>query len=190
MIHENEETHRIAITSQRSAKNQLMAESATTPLTTEQVLRFKGLDYYPIEYKQRFEGIFSTVGAGKTMTLNTTDGKSQVLTIAGSVSFEYSGKLFTLTVLRNNNLPEFANPTQKYFIPFTDLTNGSETNETGRYLPVDDPGTGNTMVVDFNRAMNPFNGYNTRLVSLLPPAINQLQMSFQSGERKFEDRLR
>lgn len=190
MTQENEEAHRLDIASQRSTKNQLMADSATTPLTAEQAQRFKELDYYPIDYKFRLEGNYSSVGAGKQITLNTTNGKTQVLTIAGTVSFDYSGKTFTLKVLRNNNLPEFANTNQKFFIPFTDLTNGSETNNAGRYLPVDDPGTGNLMVVDFNRAMNPFNGYNTRLVSLLAPAENLLQTSFQSGERKFEDRLR
>jgi len=190
MALENEETHRLAINHLRAAKNQLMVDSAATPLNSDQLQRFKGLDYFPVEYKNRLEGRFSTEGAGKEVTLKTTDGKTQVLITAGTVTFQFDGKTFTLTVFRNNNLPEFVSTNQKLFIPFTDLTNGKETNDQGRYLPVDDPGTGTQMVVDLNLAMNPYNGYNGRFPAVLAPPVNNLPVNLQTGERKFEDRLR
>lgn len=190
MAQETEEAHRIAISNLRNVKNQKMVDSVTTPLTAEQLQRFKGLSYFPIDYKFRIEGRFSATGAGKDVTLKTTNGLSKVLKTAGTVTFEFGGKSFTFTVFTNNNLPEFTTTGQKLFIPFTDATNGVETFENGRFLPVDDPGTGILMIVDFNKAMNPFNGYNSQKDSIMAPPVNQMSASFQSGERKFEDRFR
>lgn len=187
---ENVEEHRIAITNLRNAKLQLMTDSINTPLTPQQLSGFKQLYYYPIDYKFRIEGRFSATGAGKDVTLKTTNGLSKVLKTAGTVTFEFGGKAFTLTVFINNNLPEFATTSQKLFIPFTDATNGNETFENGRFLPVDDPKTDTLMIVDFNKAMNPNNGYNSQHDSIIAPLVNQMLASFQSGERKFEERFK
>ena len=52
-----------------------------------------------------------------------------------------------------------ASDLNRLFVPFTDLTSGSETYPAGRYLDLDLTRTG-IYVIDFNRAYNPYCYYN------------------------------
>ena len=48
------------------------------------------------------------------------------------------------------------------FIPFTDLTNGDETYEVGRYIEFRIPESAN-VIVDFNQCYNPYCSYSPEL---------------------------
>ena len=70
----------------------------------------------------------------------------------------------------------------RLFVPFRDLTNGTETYPAGRYLDLDPTPTG-LYDLDFNKAYNPYCAYNQRYDCPYPPAANRLKMPIRAGEK-------
>jgi uncharacterized protein (DUF1684 family) len=74
------------------------------------------------------------------------------------------------------------------FVPFRDLTSGSETYGGGRYLLDTVKGSdlgaeGDRLVLDFNFAYNPSCSYDPRWVCPLSPPANRLPVAIRAGER-------
>ena len=72
----------------------------------------------------------------------------------------------------------------RLFVPFTDLTSGSETYPAGRYLDLDRTRTG-IYLIDFNRAYNPYCYYNPTYDCPYPPS-GQPPAGADSRRRKSE----
>jgi len=72
--------------------------------------------------------------------------------------------------------------TNHLFVPFGDLTNGTETYPGGRYLELDRTPTG-IYDLDFNRAYHPFCYYNPKYDCPYPPRENRLPTPIRAGER-------
>ncbi len=185
---QTKETHMKNIETDRTNKDQQMLNVETSPFSQDQLNKFNGLSYYPINYDYLIDGKFVAAEISKEVNLMTSTGSKIRLIESGVVTFKLDGKSVSLTVYQNNNLPEFGDNKQQLFIPFTDLTSGKETNGGGRYLAVDLPNQGNTMVLDFNKAMNPFSAYNNSNPGVISPEANNLINTMATGERKYEDR--
>jgi uncharacterized protein (DUF1684 family) len=71
------------------------------------------------------------------------------------------------------------------FLPFADLTNGEETYGGGRYLDLTIP-TGNTILLDFNKAYNPYCAYNPKYSCPLVPKQNRLDIPIIAGVKAFK----
>jgi uncharacterized protein len=72
------------------------------------------------------------------------------------------------------------------FLPFTDLTTGAESYETGRYI---DLKTGDIvdgkLTIDFNRCYNPYCAYRAGYSCPIPPKENALPVAIPAGEMKY-----
>lgn len=91
----------------------------------------------------------------------------------GDLYFSINGKDFKLNVFQNQELisdPEYYN---YLFLPFTDLTNGETTYSGGRYLDLRIP-EGDSILLDFNKAYNPFCAYSCDYSCPIVPAENDL----------------
>lgn len=172
----------------RIAKDKQMSNPENSILNAEQVENFTGLSYFPVNSDYLIQGEFIADDSQQETSLNTTSGNKINLIQVGTVNFEYEGKPFSLAVYQNNSLPEFGENHRQLFIPFSDLTTGKETNVGGRYLPVETPGEDKIIMLDFNKAMNPYSAYNDNHPGIIPPVRNTLNIQIMAGERKFEDR--
>jgi uncharacterized protein (DUF1684 family) len=73
------------------------------------------------------------------------------------------------------------------FIPFTDLTNGEETYEVGRYIEFSIPES-DSVVLDFNQCYNPYCSYGAGKYSCpIPPEANHLPVAIPAGEKKYKE---
>ncbi|MCK5678470.1 MAG: DUF1684 domain-containing protein, partial [Flavobacteriaceae bacterium] len=72
------------------------------------------------------------------------------------------------------------------FLPFTDKTNGESTYGGGRYLDLKIP-DGDTTVIDFNKAYNPYCAYNHKYSCPIPPKANQLDVEINAGVKAYEE---
>lgn len=110
----------------------------------------------------------------------TTTGERKVYEKYSEVHFEPAGKLLVLNVYQSHTLRE----TEKYrgylFLLFTDKTNGSETYGGGRFLGLRIP-KGDTIVIDFNKAYNPYCANNTGYFCPIPPKENKLNVAVRAG---------
>ena len=73
------------------------------------------------------------------------------------------------------------------FIPFTDATSGEETYESGRYIDLEIKDIkGDRVLLDFNRAYNPYCAYVTGKFNCpIPPIENRLKIAIPAGEKSF-----
>ncbi|RYF66788.1 MAG: DUF1684 domain-containing protein [Cytophagaceae bacterium] len=105
-----------------------------------------------------------------------------------TLSFTINGKPCQLTVYRSLSLAN--NPLYRdyLFLPFTDATSGKETYGGGRYL---DLRTGQIqngkLVLDFNKAYNPYCAYKSGYACPIPPAANRLAVAIKAGELTYGD---
>jgi uncharacterized protein (DUF1684 family) len=72
------------------------------------------------------------------------------------------------------------------FIPFTDATSGTHTYEGGRYIDISIPEiTDNKIIIDFNKAYNPYCCYTPGYSCPIPPKENALTIAINAGEMKY-----
>ena len=103
----------------------------------------------------------------------------------GEVHFTLNGQEIKLPVYQSHSLREDEEWKNYLFLPFKDATNGKITYGGGRYLELWYTG-GDTIVVDFNRAYNPYCAYNYNYSCPIVPKANWLDIPIEAGERKFK----
>lgn len=104
----------------------------------------------------------------------------------GQINFTLNGKELKLTIFRSLDL--MSNPTYKdyLFLPFTDLTSGEESYGGGRYIDLEIHDIkNNKVIIDFNKAYNPYCNYSDEYNCPIPPRENDLAVSIKAGEKAF-----
>jgi len=172
----------------RILKDQKMGNLSTSPLSSEKIQSFTGLKYFEIDLKYRSKGFIRLSKPETFVELTMSNGAKLKFQEYGTVTFNIQGKDFTLTIFKNQNLPEFSENPDQLFIPFKDATSSGETNVNGRYLQLNISSNETEVIIDFNKAINPYRAYNEAFVSVNPPLSQLLEISMISGERKYEDR--
>ena len=71
------------------------------------------------------------------------------------------------------------------FLPFLDLTNGKTTYSGGRYIDLRIP-EGDTIIIDFNKAFNPYCAYSHHYSCPVVPSENYLDFEVRAGVKKFK----
>jgi hypothetical protein len=142
-------------------------------------LEFTGLSYFPPNPDYKLSTSLAKLTTAETITLATSDGLEKKYKKFGYAEFEFEGKKNRLLLLEME--PPFQD---KLFIPFADETSGIETYGAGRYLEVDKP-TGESVILDFNLAYNPYCAYSSDFSCPFPPVENLLFISVRAGEKKY-----
>jgi uncharacterized protein (DUF1684 family) len=107
----------------------------------------------------------------------TSTGTIRRMQLVGTLNFRLDGQPMSLGALA-----PAGEPIQSLFVPFTDLTSGTETYKAGRYLDLHPTSTG-VYIIDFNRAYNPTCAYNESYECPYPPASNRLKVAIRAGEK-------
>ncbi|MFQ6033023.1 MAG: DUF1684 domain-containing protein [Candidatus Zixiibacteriota bacterium] len=168
------------IKEQRAEKDRFFKESPRSPLRTQDIIDFKKLNYYPIDLRYVFMGEIERNSKTPTeyIKLPTNKGNFRKYVKHGKFQFSVDGREFVLTIYRylaRSNL----------FLPFKDKTNGLETYENGRYLEVDRIGS-DRVIIDFNKASNPYCAYNPKYTCPYANEENTLDIAVRCGEKRFE----
>lgn len=102
----------------------------------------------------------------------------------GKASFTHKGDELSLVVFRELKDDLDTSKKMELFIPFFDETNGQETYVNGRYLhPVFNDET--QLILDFNKATNPYCAYNDGWNCTMPPPENALPIPVEAGEKTY-----
>src|SRR5258708_11716126 len=102
--------------------------------------------------------------------------------IFGILTFSIEGKEFSLPVYQSQSLMQKKEYKDYLFLPFTDLTNGNETYDGGRYIDLRIP-AGDQIVIDFNKAYNPYCAYSHGYSCPIVPSKNHLETEILAGVR-------
>ncbi|GAA4768999.1 MULTISPECIES: DUF1684 domain-containing protein [Flavobacterium] len=166
--------------------NKEFADSTSSPLMEADLKTFKALDFYPIDEKYIVEAKFVKAKREKVFEMKTTTTRLPKYKKYGELHFTLDGKTFKLNVYQNIDLSKKPGYKDYLFLPFTDLTCGKESYIGGRYLDARIPKS-DVMIIDFNKAYNPYCAYNYKYSCPLVPLDNDLDIEIKAGVKKFHD---
>ena len=136
------------------------------------------LSYFPVSLDYRVPAVLHTSTDHQTIEMPTSAGQLRRMVRVGRLEFTLRGQQLGLSAF----VEEGSRDLDHLFVPFTDLTSGTETYPAGRYMDLDRTPTG-LYVVDFNRAYHPFCYYNPTYDCPYPPRENRLKLPVRAGER-------
>lgn len=169
-------TERIA--SQRAEKDDYFRRGAESPIPPDKRDQFLPLAYFPIDEEYVASAQIAPSEREPAIEMPTSTGQRRQMRRAGSLKFSIKGKPYSLTAFVEAD----ARDMNRLFVPFGDLTNGTETYPAGRYIDLVRTPTG-LYEVDFNRAYHPYCFYNPTYDCPYPPAENRLPLPVRAGER-------
>lgn len=143
--------------------------------------------FYPINEKYRIYAKFEKVQNGKWFNMKTFGPTSQVFRVYGVINFTINDTTVKLNIYQSQNLMNTNDYKEYLFLPFTDLTTGTETYSGGRYIDLDMTTIkNNTVVIDFNKAYNPYCAYvSDKYNCPIPPRENDIKVAILAGEKTF-----
>jgi uncharacterized protein (DUF1684 family) len=166
----------------RASKDQFMQHSDESPIPSERRAAFPPLAYFPIEPEYRVPAALTVSRSDAIIEIPTSRGERRPHQRVGTLAFTLKGQRLTLTAFVEVGQEDM----RSLFVPFGDLTNGTETYPGGRYLTLDRTATG-IYDLDFNRAYHPFCYYNPKYDCPYPPRENRLPVPIRAGERMAAD---
>ncbi len=165
--------------------NEHFTNSETSILLPEDLENFTGLQFYPINLDFRVNAEFVRTPNEVPFLMPTTTDRLPEYIKYGELHFLLEDSLMVLNVYQN------LHPKEGYedylFLPFTDLTSGDGSYGGGRYIDLFIP-EGNEMVLDFNKAYNPYCAYNAAYSCPIPPEENDLKIRIEAGVRHFKNK--
>lgn len=173
-------SHADRLAADRAAKDRFFRESAESPVPAGDRATFPPLAYFPPDEAYRVPASLrvSPDDAGKIIEMPTSTGQMRDMVRIGHLEFSLKGEALKLSAFAEASDRRL----DRLFVPFADLTTGTETYAGGRYLDLDRTATG-IYVIDFNRAYHPYCFYNPEYDCPYPPAENRLPVPIRAGER-------
>lgn len=160
--------------------NQSFGNPEKSPLMKDKIQDFEGLPFFSVNEKYRVTAKFEKLPPELLVSLKTSDKRLRDYERFAIATFELEGKQFQLTLFKSTAKVITPGYENSLFLPFTDQSNGKETYGGGRYMDIEIP-LGDTIVIDFNKAYNPYCAYSDRYSCPIPPQENDLQISILSG---------
>lgn len=164
--------------------NSEFADREESPLTEKDFEDFKTLQFFPVDLKYQIMAKFIPIENALPFEMTTTTDRKPMYRAYGTLIFELDGIACRLTVYQNLDLMKKEEYKNYLFIPFTDLTNSTETYGGGRYLDLELP-LNEEVLLDFNKAYNPYCAYNYKYSCPIPPMENDLNVFIKAGVKRF-----
>lgn len=166
--------------------NKEYADVKESPLTSEDLLKFKGLDFFPIDTNYVVRAKFVRTKKEKKFQMKTSTDRLPVYKNYGELHFTLNHQELKLNVYQNLDLIKKSGFEDYLFLPFSDLTNGKVTYIGGRYLDLRIQKE-TLWTIDFNKAYNPYCAYNHKYSCPKVPLENDLPVAILAGVKKFHD---
>jgi uncharacterized protein len=164
------------ITLEREQKEHMFRDDRReSPVKPEELSKFLPLSYFPVDESYAVPAQLAPAAERVAVTMPTSTGTLRTVSLVGTLKFNLKGQALQLTAFLEEG-------SRRLFVPFSDLTSGTETYQAGRYMTLD-PSPSGIYIVDFNVAYNPYCYYNAEYECPLPPAQNRLKVPIRAGER-------
>ena len=155
-----------------------------SPLTKKDI---KHLDFYAIDSTYAVTGMITITPDAIPFDMATSLGIIKRYVQYGTISFQLHDSTFTLSIYQSMKLREQEEYKDYLFVPFNDNTNYTETYGGGRYMDfrMGEIADGK-LLVDFNKAYNPYCAYSGGYACPVPPAENKLNTNIKAGEKQYK----
>lgn len=168
----------------QNEQNESFKDPETSPLPDRFRKDFESLDFFEPDTSYVVKARFvRTPDAVPFLNPTTTERKTEEV-VYGIAHFTLNGAEHQLEVYQSLDLLDQDGYEDYLFLPFLDETNGNETYGGGRYIDLTIP-EGDTLVIDFNKAYNPYCVYNKKYSCPLVPRQNYLRTNVRAGVKNF-----
>lgn len=182
---EDEMSYKAKVKRKRFEKDKHFKYADASPLTEQQQMGFRSLNYFPVDKHYRVTADVKKLDNPDTITMAYTNGEEKLYSQYAKLKFKLNDQPHALFAYKNLEPKEGTK--NNIFIPFNDKTNGHSTYQGGRYLDKENLGGGDTTILDFNQAYNPYCIYNGEFTCPIPPEDNRIDAIIRAGEKKFDD---
>jgi uncharacterized protein (DUF1684 family) len=143
--------------------------------------------FFPADEHYRVTASFKKDNHSSWFKMETSGRIKKIFRVYGTLEFTIHDTLVKLNIYQSQDLMADAQYHDYLFLPFTDITTGAGTYQSGRYLDftIKDIHHGQ-LVIDFNRAYNPDCAYiSDKYNCPIPPKENILPVAVMAGEKNF-----
>lgn len=159
-------------------------DATKSPLKEKDRKDFKGLDFFKFDTAYVVTAKFSRTPDEKPFKMKTTTDRLPNYVKYGNVEFQLEGKSHNLSIYQNLDLLEEEGYEDYLFLPFLDNTNDEESYAGGRYVEASIP-KGDSIIIDFNKAYNPYCAYNDKYSCPIVPRENYVDAYINAGVKAF-----
>ncbi|GGF30815.1 lipoprotein [Youhaiella tibetensis] len=136
---------------------------------------FPGIPYYPADPSWRIVADWQLLDTPITMTVDTVLGIPTEVTVTHKAVFQHDGQTYEIIATHGSaKSPQFV---------IKDPTSRTDTYPASRFLFGEDV-TDSSIVLDFNKAINPPCAFTEHAVCPLPPPENVLPFAITAGEKR------
>lgn len=160
--------------------NESYQNPETSPLSKNDLEKFKAHDFFPVDEDYRVVADFQIIEKPMTFLMKTSTSRLSEYEKYALASFEIKGKPYELYIYKSTKLDQDPEYIDYLFLPFTDETNGSTSYGGGRYIDLKIPNN-DSIVIDFNKAYNPYCAYSKNYSCPIPPEENHLEVEVLAG---------
>jgi hypothetical protein len=160
-------------------------DASTSPLKDKDRKNFKGLAFFKLDSAYVVKARFERTPEETPFQMKTTTERLPIYVKYGIVTFNLKGNAYRLNVYQNQDLMKKEGYEDYLFLPFLDDTNGEESYGGGRYIDLRIP-EGDEVVIDFNKAYNPYCAYNEKYSCPIVPRENYLDLKVEAGVKAFQ----
>ncbi len=161
--------------------NKEYRDKTTSPLKPSALKEFRQHDFFPIDLKYVVQAQLTLTPDSPFIPMKATGKIVQKYRTFAIAQFQLQGQSYSLTLYQSKDLRSNPEYEDYLFLPFTDLTTGDETYGGGRYLGLRIPKEGNTLIINFNLAYNPYCAYSDFYSCPLVPKVNDLPVAIRAG---------
>ena len=143
---------------------------------------FQGLRYFSPDLKYKINAELEPIENKKMIVLPTSDGLEKKYLEHAYAEFKLDGVLHRLLILEITDEGPYRGT---LFLAFADETSTRETYGAGRYLELKKIPGASSVILDFNKAYNPYCAYSNNFSCPFPPKENVLKVAIKAGEKSY-----
>jgi uncharacterized protein (DUF1684 family) len=175
----NDDSYLIEEKRYREQRDLFFKSEIDSPLPDSLRGGFKGLSWFDVDKKYRVVARFEKNPKFEQVKMPRSAAGPESYIRAGFLHFQLDGQDFLLTAYNPN-----PKDSKTLFVPFRDATSGKSTYGGGRYI--DTRLSGDQVILDFNRAYNPYCVFNYEYACPIPPSENTLAIAIEAGEKDWK----
>ena len=176
------ETYLEEIQKHREEKDKLMTNE-NSPFGNKKS-EFTGLKYFEPDPNFRISASLKPIKDKGLVRLSTNDGLETKYLEYAYADFAIEGIKCRLLILE---LIEAGPNRGTLFLAFADDTSAKETYGAGRYLDIKKVPGSSSVLLDFNKAYNPYCAYSDNYSCPFPPKENILKVQIKAGEKAYHE---
>ncbi|MDO6759030.1 DUF1684 domain-containing protein [Tamlana sp. 2_MG-2023] len=172
-------------TAYQRQQNADFKDASKSPLKAKDLKNFEGLNFFKQDSTYVVTAKLERTPNTEWFKMKTTTDRVSEERIYGILSFDLKGNTYNLNIYQGKETMTQEGLEDYLFLPFLDETNGLETYGGGRYIDAKIP-SGDHMIIDFNKAYNPYCAYNEAFSCPIVPRENYLKTRIEAGVKSFK----